>query len=183
MMNNVAKRGVGFADVWLLECLRFFSLSCLCKQVFGIINTPTGQEVMPDPSLTLVHILKGREEVEDLVAVSEAHVPIVKFKWSGVEIDLLCACLQMASIPEKLDILDDSILRNVDEATQRSINGVRVTDAILRLVPNIENFRYVEQPQRGLHLPPGNVSPTLVITPLASLLFLHKSSWHPMCSL
>lgn len=111
------------------------------RQVFGSPDALTGEK--SDPEFVLVDILGQRAEVEDLVAVSEAYVPIVKFKFSGVEIDLLCACLQMSFIPEQLDILDDSILRNVDDATQRSINGVRVTDAILRLVPSIPNFRLV----------------------------------------
>uniref|UniRef100_A0A7S2ZDZ7 Poly(A) polymerase n=2 Tax=Rhodosorus marinus TaxID=101924 RepID=A0A7S2ZDZ7_9RHOD len=109
------------------------------RDVFGSPDALTGEK--SDPEFVLVDILGQRAEVEDLVAVSEAYVPIVKFKFSGVEIDLLCACLQMSFIPEQLDILDDSILRNVDDATQRSINGVRVTDAILRLVPSIPNFR------------------------------------------
>mmetsp|Transcript_10883 Transcript_10883/g.33373 ORF Transcript_10883/g.33373 Transcript_10883/m.33373 type:complete len:627 (-) Transcript_10883:410-2290(-) len=109
------------------------------RDVFGLPDPQTG--VSADPNYVLVEILSKRSEVTDLVAVSEAYVPIVKFKWREVEIDLLCACLQMTKIPDNFDILDDTVLRNVDDATQRSINGVRVTDAILRLVPNIPNFR------------------------------------------
>lgn len=108
------------------------------RDVFGI---PEPGGVAPNPDNVLVEMLRRKPLATDIVAVADAYVPIIKFEYSGVEIDLLCACLQMSSIPEKLDILDDSILRNVDDSTQRSINGVRVTDAILRLVPNIPHFR------------------------------------------
>lgn len=109
------------------------------RDVFGLPDPTTGATSPPEN--VLVNILLENPHASDIVAVAESYVPIIKMTYRGVEIDLLCASLSMNRIPASLDILEDQVLRNVDEATQRSINGVRVTDAILRLVPNIENFR------------------------------------------
>jgi poly(A) polymerase len=109
------------------------------RDVFGLPDPATG--VLPPSENVLVSILRENPHADDIVAVADAYVPIIKMTYRCVEIDLLCASLSMNRIPANLDILEDHVLRNVDEPTQRSINGVRVTDAILRLVPNIPNFR------------------------------------------
>uniref|UniRef100_A0A8D0CVI5 polynucleotide adenylyltransferase n=1 Tax=Sander lucioperca TaxID=283035 RepID=A0A8D0CVI5_SANLU len=84
---------------------------------------------------------KQHEEIKDLRAVEDAFVPVIKFKFDGIEIDLLFARLALQSIPDNLDLRGDSILRNLDIRCIRSLNGCRVTDEILYLVPNKENFR------------------------------------------
>lgn len=71
----------------------------------------------------------------------DAYVPVIKMAYDGIYIDLLFARLSVAMIPENFDILDEENLKNVDDETQRSLNGPRVADHILRLVPNRENFR------------------------------------------
>ncbi|XAR67672.1 Polynucleotide adenylyltransferase [Bertholletia excelsa] len=86
-------------------------------------------------------ILAEMEEVTELQPVPDAHVPVMKFKFNGVSIDLLYASISMLVIPEDLDIADVSVLYNVDEPTVRSLNGCRVADQILKLVPNVEHFR------------------------------------------
>ncbi|XP_062036331.1 poly(A) polymerase beta [Lepus europaeus] len=85
--------------------------------------------------------LKLREEVRDLRAVEEAFVPVIKLCFDGVEIDILFARLALQTIPEDLDLRDDSLLKNLDIRCIRSLNGCRVTDEILHLVPDIDNFR------------------------------------------
>ncbi|KAI8573611.1 hypothetical protein RHMOL_Rhmol01G0290400 [Rhododendron molle] len=86
----------------------------------------------------LYRMLADMTEIEELHPVPDAHVPVLKFKFSGVSIDLLYANVALWTVPEDLDISQDSVLQNVDEQTVRSLNGCRVTDQILRLVPNIQ---------------------------------------------
>ncbi|KAL9671891.1 hypothetical protein QQ045_009464 [Rhodiola kirilowii] len=90
---------------------------------------------------TLHGILAGTEEVTELQPVQDAHVPVMKFKFDGISIDLLYASVSLLVVPENLDVSDVSLLYNVDEATVRSLNGCRVADQILRLVPNVDHFR------------------------------------------
>ncbi|KAI3467040.1 hypothetical protein Pfo_023703 [Paulownia fortunei] len=87
-------------------------------------------------------------EVQELHPIPDAHVPVMKFKFNGVSVDLLYANVSLRVIPEDLDILQESVLQNVDEQTVRSLNGCRVTDQILRLVPNIKTFRTTLQCMR-----------------------------------
>jgi poly(A) polymerase len=77
---------------------------------------------------------------------------------SGVEVDLLFGRINQSEAGDKLDIEKDEILRGVDDASQRSLNGMflspsiisiyeltlagpRVTDMILNLVPDVTTFR------------------------------------------
>uniref|UniRef100_A0A8D8RXI1 Poly(A) polymerase n=1 Tax=Cacopsylla melanoneura TaxID=428564 RepID=A0A8D8RXI1_9HEMI len=85
--------------------------------------------------------LKTVDEVTDLRAVEEAFVPVIKMNFDGIEIDMLFARLALKEIPDDMDLRDDMLLKNLDQKCVRSLNGCRVTDEILRLVPNIENFR------------------------------------------
>lgn len=89
----------------------------------------------------LYDMLLQRSEVTDLTKVTEAHTPIMKMAFSGIEIDLLFATLALASIPEDINLSDINILRNLDEKSVRSLNGPRVADELLRLVPNVQVYR------------------------------------------
>ncbi|XP_043279143.1 poly(A) polymerase type 3 isoform X2 [Venturia canescens] len=90
---------------------------------------------------TFFEMLKKQPEVTDLRAVEEAFVPVIKMNFDGIEIDMLFAKLTLKEIPDSMDLRDDMLLKNLDQKCVRSLNGCRVTDEILRLVPNIENFR------------------------------------------
>ncbi|XP_037261737.1 poly(A) polymerase gamma [Falco rusticolus] len=85
--------------------------------------------------------LKRQEKIKCLRAVEDAYVPVVKFEFDGIEIDLVFARLLVQTVSDNLDLRDDSHLRNLDIRCIRSLNGCRVTDEILNLVPNKDNFR------------------------------------------
>ncbi|KAH9943189.1 polymerase [Epithele typhae] len=86
-------------------------------------------------------MLREMEGVTDVSTVPDAYVPIITFVINGIPIDLLFAQLALNSIPEDLDLQDDNLLKNLDERCVRSLNGSRVINEILRLVPNVAVFR------------------------------------------
>ncbi|XP_060029267.1 poly(A) polymerase beta [Erinaceus europaeus] len=87
------------------------------------------------------HKLRRHGGVRHLRAVEEAFVPVIKLCLDGVEIDVLFARLALQTIPDDLDLRDDSLLANLDIRCIRSLNGCRVTDEILHLVPDLDSFR------------------------------------------
>lgn len=85
--------------------------------------------------------LQKLPETEYARSVEEAFVPVIKTKVDGIELDILFARLALKNIPEDQSLQDGHLLKNLDEKSVRSLNGCRVTDDILLLVPNHESFR------------------------------------------
>ena len=79
--------------------------------------------------------------IEEMTPVPDAFVPIIKLEFSGISIDLIFARLAIPSVPPKLELKDSNLLRGLDERDLRSLNGTRVTDEILDLVPQQKTFR------------------------------------------
>lgn len=90
----------------------------------------------------MAEVLRERPELEEIAPVPEAFVPIIKIKFDGISIDLICARLDLAQIPKDLTLDDNNLLRNLDEKDLRALNGTRVTDAILKLVPEPAVFKH-----------------------------------------
>jgi poly(A) polymerase len=80
--------------------------------------------------------------IEELSPVRDAFVPIIKIQYSGIDLDLIFVRLHLSSVSASLDLKDSSLLRGLDDADLRSINGTRVTDEIMSLVPQVKPFRH-----------------------------------------
>lgn len=79
--------------------------------------------------------------IEKLTPVPDAFVPLIKLEFSGISFDLIFARLIIPSIPLNLDLKNNDYLRGLDDKEVRSLNGTRVTDQILELVPQEKTFR------------------------------------------
>jgi poly(A) polymerase len=92
--------------------------------------------------LTILTKMSPPGAIESATAVPEAHVPILKLEYSGVDLDLIYSRLPISSIPGDLKLTNNDLLRGLSEEDIRSINGTRVTDEILDLVPQTKTFRH-----------------------------------------
>ncbi|ODV81640.1 Poly(A) polymerase PAPalpha [Suhomyces tanzawaensis NRRL Y-17324] len=87
-------------------------------------------------------IIRKRPELEEIAAVPDAYVPIIKIEFDGISIDLIQATLNVPRIPIDMTLDDKNLLKNIDEKDLRSLNGTRVTDEILQLVPKPTVFKH-----------------------------------------
>ena len=85
-------------------------------------------------------MLENEEMATELSKAEDAYVPVIKMKFMGISIDLTMCRIMLPVIDNKLDLLNDKLLKNLDEKCIMSLNGARVTDKMLSLVPNTEVF-------------------------------------------
>ena len=78
--------------------------------------------------------LVKHKKVTDFSSIPTAKVPIMTFDYDEVNIDLQFARLASNKVKKNFDVLDDDILKGIDDATEKSINGPRVTNMISALV-------------------------------------------------
>jgi poly(A) polymerase len=86
-----------------------------------------------DPN-SLAERIRKHPHVSNFVPVEGAVVPLLTFDWEGINIDLLFARLNSKTVAHDFDINNDSVLDGVDTATEKSLNGPRVTNLIAALV-------------------------------------------------
>lgn len=79
---------------------------------------------------------------EEVSPVPDAFMPIIKFELQNISIDLIFARIpSLASIPREMTLEKKDLLKGCDEPNLRGLNGVRLTDELLALVPHPSNFR------------------------------------------
>ena len=91
------------------------------------------------------HHLAKKNEVSELRALSKAFVPVIKFKYKDIDVDLTMARLMCnEKIPEDEDFLMYHIATSeMDARCLRSLNGFRATRELLQLVPDVNKFHVV----------------------------------------
>ncbi|KAL3804232.1 hypothetical protein ACHAW5_011152 [Stephanodiscus triporus] len=145
-----------------IDCIAVAPSFCTREDFFGSGYVPPGGKggggseyddeyddegvIRRDPD-SLAERIRRHPDVSNFVPVENAAVPILTFDWEGVNIDLLFARLASPSVPPGIDIDDDAILSGVDPATEKSLNGPRVTNLIAALAGGTEEryrtFLYV----------------------------------------
>ncbi|KAH7676383.1 poly(A) polymerase protein [Dioscorea alata] len=101
---------------------------------------PSFATLEEDFFVVLKNMIQSRPEVSEVHCVKSAKVPLMRFKFSGINIDFPYTQLQAISVPEFVDIFDPYLVV-LNETSWRSLSGVRANIRILQLVPNLKNFQ------------------------------------------
>jgi poly(A) polymerase len=85
-------------------------------------------------------MLETLEGVSLLLPIPEAYTPVIKFNVGSQAIDMIFVSLPIVSIPPGLNFQDNHLLLGLDEQGVRSLNGYRVAERLLELVPNVDSY-------------------------------------------
>lgn len=86
-------------------------------------------------------LLSSNTKVKGLLKVEEAYVPIIKLTYDDIEFDISFAQLGVNTIADDIDLSPDSVLENLSILSVRALNSLRVNNMVIKLVPNLENFK------------------------------------------
>ncbi|XP_027331330.1 nuclear poly(A) polymerase 3 [Abrus precatorius] len=111
------------------------------SDIDALCVAPFFATIAEDFFVVLHDMLKRRPEVSEILCVKSAKVPLMRFKFDGISIDLPYAQLKVLYVPENVDILNPFFMRNIDDTSWKSLSGVRANKRILQLVPNIQKFQ------------------------------------------
>ncbi|XP_033837286.1 poly(A) polymerase type 3-like [Periophthalmus magnuspinnatus] len=92
---------------------------------------------------SFVEKLKTHSGIQIIQVVEDAFVPIIKLTYYGTDIDMVYAKINRNSISNKLNLMDVAHLKDMEIHCVRSLQGYRITQEIMSLVPNIFTFREV----------------------------------------
>jgi len=114
--------------------------SCQRADFFGTNIAAADESNQRDPD-SLAMRIKRHPDVTNFVPVEGAAVPLLTFDWEGINIDLLFARLNTNTVPRDFDVDNDAVLDGADGATEKSLNGPRVTNLIAAFVSgNMERY-------------------------------------------
>ncbi|EPR78646.1 poly(A) polymerase [Spraguea lophii 42_110] len=85
--------------------------------------------------------LENNGDVTELSKIEEAYVPLIRLKYDGISIDLLFARLNLSVVDSSVNVQNNALLKNMDEKCILSLNGVRLANDILNLIPNTQTFQ------------------------------------------
>ncbi|CAJ1963130.1 unnamed protein product [Sphenostylis stenocarpa] len=111
------------------------------SDIDALCVAPFFASIANDFFVVLYDMLRRRPEVSYIHCVKSAKVPLMRFTFEGVSIDLPYARLNVLYVPENVDILNPFFMRNIDDTSWKSLSGVRANKYILHLLPNIEKFQ------------------------------------------
>ncbi|XP_050555619.1 poly(A) polymerase type 3-like [Spodoptera frugiperda] len=87
------------------------------------------------------NILNDHPKVTDLRVDGSSFIPQIKMKFCEININIPFANLGVSEVPTWLDLHDDMVVKDLDLDCVRSLNMYRLTDELLQLVPDVNNFR------------------------------------------
>jgi poly(A) polymerase len=79
--------------------------------------------------------------VGGITSIDTAFVPIVSFTVNGVPVDVSFSKVPIKELPDDPNDITDDMMKHVPMKDCRSINGVRIAHALVRLVPSVELFQ------------------------------------------
>ena len=140
------KRGIAEADCAVGAGARLFVFG---SQRLGVHSPDADIDILCcapqfvtryDFFLSFLEKIQAMDNIINVLSLPDAYTPVIKFSLNNLSIDMVFVSLAMSKIPEDIDILDNNNLKKLDEASIRSLNGVRVTEMIIKLVPHQETF-------------------------------------------